>query len=362
MGASASPASTDRTWETVENKNIGIDVATLRSRLSFSFDYYIKTNDDMLVNIAVPATYGGSAPSSNQGKLETKGFELSATWRDKIGNDFKYSVSAQLSDSKNKLIELQNSDAFSEGLNNFRQGYSIYSYFGYAYDGIIKTQEQLEAYKVKFPAGGIPTRIGPGDAMFKDVDGDGKLTAFGDKTKGLSGDMVYLGNLLPRYTYSFNVTAAYKQFDFQALFQGVGKRNIQYVGAIARPNNFFWPTLEYYYGKTWSAERPDAEYPRNIPGSVGWGDVTGYNYHTSSLTMQDVSYLRAKTISIGYTLPAAIISRVRLNSARVYVSGQDLFTISKGTLGGNFDPEDGYRNERTYPFNKVYSMGLSVKF
>jgi TonB-linked SusC/RagA family outer membrane protein len=360
MGARANPASTDRTWETIENKNIGIDVATLRSRLSFSFDYYIKTNDDMLVNIAVPATYGGSAPSSNQGKLETKGFELSASWRDKIG-DFRYNVSAQLSDSKNKLVELKNSDSFSEGLNNFREGYSIYSYFGYVYDGIIKTQEQLDAYKEKFSSG-IPTRIGLGDAMYKDVDGDGKLTAFGDKTKGLSGDMVYLGNLLPRYTYSFNLGMAYKQFDFQAFFQGVGKRNIQYSGAIATPNNFFWPTLEYYYGRTWSPDRPDAEYPRDIPGSVGWGDVTGYNYHTSSLTMQNVSYLRAKTISVGYSLPSAILSRVKITSARVYVSGQDLFTISKGTLGGNFDPEDGYRNEGTYPFNRVYSIGLSIKF
>jgi TonB-linked SusC/RagA family outer membrane protein len=362
MGASASPASTERTWETIENKNIGIDVATLRSRLSFSFDYYIKTNDDMLVNIAVPATYGGSAPSSNQGKLETKGFELSAAWKDKIGDNFRYSISAQLSDSKNELVELKNSDAFSEGLNDFRQGYSIYSYFGYVYEGIIKTQEQLEAYKTTFAQGGIPTRIGLGDAMYKDVDGDGKLTAFGDKTKGLSGDMVYLGNLLPRYTYSFNISMAYKQFDFQAFFQGVGKRNVQYGGAIATPNNFFWPTLEYYYGRTWSPDRPDAQYPRDIPGSVGWGDVTGYNYHTSALTMQNAAYLRAKTISLGYTLPSAITSRVRINSARIYVSGQDLFTISKGTLGGNFDPEDGYRNEGTYPFNRVYSIGLSVKF
>jgi TonB-linked SusC/RagA family outer membrane protein len=362
MGASASPASTDRTWETVENKNVGIDVATLRSRLSFSFDYYIKTNDDMLVNIAVPATYGGTAPSSNQGKLVTKGFELSLGWKDKINDNFRYSVSAQLSDSKNKLEELRNSDNYQEGLNFVRQGYSIYSYFGYVYEGIIKTQEQLDAYKARFPQGGIPTRINLGDAMFKDVDGDGKLTAFGDKTKGQSGDMVYLGNLLPRYTYSFNITAAFKQFDFQAFFQGVGKRNLQYEGAISRPNNFFWPSLEYYYGKTWSPERPDAQYPRNIPGSVGWGDVAGYDYHTSSLTMQNVAYLRAKTISIGYNLSPDLCAKIRMSSARIYVSGQDLFTISKGTLGGNFDPEDGKRYEGTYPFNRVYSMGLSVKF
>jgi TonB-linked SusC/RagA family outer membrane protein len=357
-GAVANPASPDRTWETIGNKNIGIDAQLLGSRLSFSFDYFNKTNNDMLVAIAVPATFGAQPPSSNQGKLVTKGFETTLTWKDQI-SDFRYSVALQLSDSKNKLEELKNSDSYSEGLNFVRQGYSIYSYFGYVYEGIIQNQTQLDKYRT---LQGIPSNIAIGDVMYKDVDGDGKLTAFGDKSKGLKGDMVYLGNLLPRYTFSSTIMVGYKQFDLSVFIQGVGKRNIQYGGNIARPNTFFWPSLEYFYGKTWTPDRPDAKYPRNIPGSVGYDGLIGYDYHTSGLTMQNVAYLRFKTITLGYNLPTALANKIRMRSARIYISGQDIFTISKGTLGGNFDPEDGFRNEGTYPFNKIYSVGLNVKF
>lgn len=357
-GANANPASPDRTWETIETRNIGIDMSVFRSRLSFSFDYYNKINNDMLVNVAVPAVYGATPPSTNQGKLNTKGFETSLTWKDQI-RDFHYSVSLQLSDSRNKLVELKNTDNYAEGLNQFRQGYPIYSYFGYVYEGIIKTQKQLDDYK---QLQGIPNRIAIGDVMYKDVDGDGKLTAFGDKSKGLAGDMVYLGNLIPRYTYSSNIAVGYKQLDLQLFLQGVGKRDVVYEGNISRPNTFFWPSLSYFYGKTWSQDRPNAPYPRYLPGNLGYDDVANYDYHTSSMVLQNVAYLRFKLITVGYTLPASVLKAVKVQYARVYFSGQDLLTFSKGTLGGNFDPEDGYRNEGTYPFDKVYSLGLSVKF
>ncbi|TSJ42639.1 SusC/RagA family TonB-linked outer membrane protein [Mucilaginibacter corticis] len=357
-GAAANPASANRTWETIENKNIGLDVQILRSRLTFSFDYFNKTNNDMLVNIAVPATYGGTAPTSNQGKLATKGFETTINWKDHI-NDFRYSIAVQLSDNTNKLVALANTDSYSEGKNQFRQGYPINSYFGYVYDGIIKTQAQLDNYK---KLQGVPAHVAIGDVMYKDVDGDGKLTEFGDKSKGLNGDMVYLGNANPRYTYSSNINLGYKQFDLSIFIQGVGKRNIQYGGPLATPNAFFWPTLAYYYNKTYSAANPNAQYPRYLPGSVGFDDVRGYDYHTSSLTMQNDAYLRFKVITLSYTLPASVINAVKIKSARIYFSGQDLFTISKGTLGGNYDPEDGNMDESTYPFNKVYSLGLDIKF
>lgn len=357
-GANANPASSDRTWETITNKNIGLDLALLRSRLTFSFDYYNKVNNDMLVRVAVPATFGATPPSTNQGKLVTKGFETSLTWKDHI-NDFRYSISLQVSDSKNKLVELKNTDNYGEGLNQYRQGYAIYSYFGYVYDGIIKNQTQLDAYK---KLQGVPARIAIGDVMYKDVDGDGILTAFGDKSKGLAGDMVYLGNVTPRYSFSSNITAGYKRWDLQVFLQGVGKRDVIYEGNIGRPNTFYWPSLAYFANKTYSADRPDAEFPRYLPGNLGYDDVANYDYRPSTKTIQNVSYLRFKVITLGYNLPDALATAVKMKSARIYVSGQDLFTISKGTFGGNFDPEDGYRNEGTYPFNKVYSLGLSVKF
>lgn len=357
-GVNANPASSDRTWETITNKNIGLDLALLNSRLAFSFDYYNKINDDMLVNIAVPATFGATPPSSNQGKLVTKGFESIVTWKDKIG-DFRYSVSLQLSDSRNELVELMNTDTYREGMVRTRKGYALNSYFGYVSEGIIRTQAQLDEYK---KLQGVPARVSIGDMMYKDVDGDGKLTAFGDRSKGLDGDMIYLGNVTPRYSYSSNINLAYKQFDFQVFLQGVGKRDVIYESNISRPNTFFWPSLAYFYNKTYSADRPDAEFPRYLPGNLGWDDVGGYNYRASTKTIQNVAYLRFKVITAGYNLPDAFARAIKMKSARIYVSGQDLFTVSKGTFGGNFDPEDGYRQEGTYPFNRVYSMGLNVKF
>ncbi|WP_165877866.1 SusC/RagA family TonB-linked outer membrane protein [Pedobacter psychrotolerans] len=358
QGARSNPASADRTWETIENRNIGIDVAMMNSRLSFSFDYFNKINNDMLVAIAVPATFGGAAPSSNQGKLKTKGFEAIATWKDQAGA-FRYSVSIQLSDAQNKLLELKNTDNPQVGLNQYRQGYAMNSYFGYVFDGIIQNQAQLDSYK---KLQGIPARIGIGDAMFKDLDGDGVLTPFGDKSKGLAGDMQYLGDLTPRYTFSSNINLGWKQFDLQVFIQGVGKRDVQYQGNIATPNTFFWPSLAYYNDRTWSPSRTDAQYPRFIPGNVGYDDLRANNYRSSTLIMQSVAYLRFKVITLGYNLPDNLAKAVKLKSARLFLSGTDLFTISKGTLGGNFDPEDAFRSEGTYPFSKIYSLGLNVKF
>jgi hypothetical protein len=181
------------------------------------------------------------------------------------------------------------------------------------------------------------------------------------KAKGLNGDMVYLGNDT-HVTLSHQISPWVINSWICRYLQGVGKRDVIYEGAFATPNNFYWGSLEYFYGKTWSPERPDARYPRYLPGGVGYDDVRSYDYRASANRVENVSYLRFKVITLGYNLPKNIVSHLMVKSARIYFSGQDLFTISKGTFGGNFDPEDGYRNEGTYPFNKVYSLGLNVKF
>lgn len=357
-GATASPASTTRTWETITNKNVGIDIQILKSRLTASFDYFNKINNDMLVAVGVPATFGATPPTENQGRLITKGFDASVTWKDHIG-ELRYSISAQLSTNSDKLVSLKNSSGYTEGLNYARQGYPIDSYFGYVYNGIIQNQAQLTAYK---KLQGVPQDIQIGDVMYKDVDGDGALTEYGNPAKGQNGDMVYLGNAIPQYTYSSNISVQYKNFDLAVYVQGVGKRTVQYSGDIATPNAFYYNSLQYYFGKTWTPQNTGAQYPRYIPGSLGYDDIRNYDYHTSSLTLQNAAYLRFKTITLGYNLPTSLIEKIRMKSVRVYLSGANLFTISKGTLGGNFDPEDGTASAFTYPYYRVYSMGLDVRF
>ncbi|HRP32518.1 MAG TPA: TonB-dependent receptor [Agriterribacter sp.] len=354
-------ASESRTWETIETRNIGIDYAFLNSRLTGSFDYFIKRNNNMLVNDELPATLGGAAPSRNLGKLETKGWDFSIGWNDQIGN-FRYSVTAIVSDSKNKLLELRGNDSYGEGLIFARQGYPLNSYFGYQYDGIIKNADQLAAYK---QLGNIPSKLDLGDVMFRDVDGDGKITAFGDLAKGTKGDMVYLGSLTPRYMYSSNIGLSYKGFDLNIFIQGIGKRGGVRTGEISVPLWQVWmEPLKYFHGKTWTPENPDAKYPRIVPGSVGADEVKYWDWRYSSLRMVNLAYLRFKVLTLAYNLPQSVVQKVKMQNIRVYVSGQDLFTISKDTWNNSFSPEETWErsDEQTYPFNSVLSFGLDIKF
>jgi hypothetical protein len=250
----------------------------------------------------------------------------------------------------------------SQGLNFAHQGYSLNSYFGYEFAGIIQNAAQLAEYK---KLGGIPSNIGIGDVMYKDVDGDGKLSAYGDPTKGSKGDMVNLGSILPRYTFSANINLAYSNFDLSVILQGVGKQIDIRDGSFAVPMSaIYFQPLAYYYGKEWTPQNTQAKYPRIIPGSVGFDNLLNYNWQYSSMRVNNLAYLRIKVITLGYNLPEAFCKKLHLSSARVYVSGQDLFTFSKGTWDHSYDPEEGYQmtNEQTYPFTKVSSVGLNIKF
>ena len=360
-GAVSSIASENRTWETIEAKNVGVDFAFLNSRLTGSFEYYIKNNRNMLVNDQLPATLGGSAPTQNIGKLETKGWDFSIGWSDQIG-ELKYSISGMLSDSRNKLIELKGNDAYGEGLIHARKGYSLDSYFGYRFDGIIQNAEQLAAYK---QLGNVPANISVGDVMFSDVDGDGKITAFGDPAKGTKGDMTYLGNLLPRYVYSSNINLSYKGFDLSIFLQGIGKREGIRTGEFSYPFTSVWmQPLEYFYGKNWTPDNPGAKYPRIIPGAVGFDEVRNWNWRYSSMRMNNLAYLKLKVLTLAYNLPQSLIRKTKLQNVRVYVSGQDLVTFSKDTWNDSFNPEETWErsDEQTYPFNSVTSVGLDIKF
>jgi hypothetical protein len=283
-------------------------------------------------------------------------------WRDKI-EDFRYGISFILSDNTNKLVQLKGNDTKAEGLVTAREGYPLYSYFGYVSDGIIKTEAQLTEYKKL--GGTVPTRINLGDMMYRDLDGDGKITAFGDD--GNSGDMVYLGNRLPRYTYSSQIDLSYKNVDLNIFLQGVGKREVVRTGDFQGPIWYYWWwSMGYFHERTWTPDRLNAEFPRITEGSSGWDDIRNWNYRYSDSSHRLIStaYLRAKVITLAYRLPQPWCNKIKLQSIRVYASGQDLFTFANGTWDGNYDPEEGWNrtDEQTYPFNKTISFGIDIKF
>jgi TonB-linked SusC/RagA family outer membrane protein len=341
--------SPDRTWETIITKNIGIDATVLSSKLNFSFDYFIKRNKDMLIQVQYPSMLGAVPPMTNSGEMKTWGFETTLGWKDRVGQ-LEYSARVILSDAHDKLVNLAGEATYDAGLNAYRQGYPINTYFAYVFDGLIRTQKELDDYK---KLGGVPSDIGIGDARFKDVNGDGKISP-GDKAGDL-GDFVNLGAITPRYNYAVNLGAKYKNFDFSVFLQGVGKRTLFRVWDYAMPWSDWWrQPPQFYYGKTWNEDRQDAKYPR-----LSHGNIRYWNYQPSTLQEINGAYVRVKNIQLGYSLPQSWMRKVRMERARIYFSGQDIFELQH--VKGGWDPEAS-SSGFNYPFQRYYSFGLDLNF
>lgn len=304
----------------------------------------------MLIPVTYPSMLGAEAPYSNSGKLRTNGFELTFNWTDKIGN-VEYSAQFQLTDAVNKLVEYGGADTYKLGLNETREGYPMNSYFAYVYDGVIKDQADLDAYK---KLEGVPSNIGIGDAKFKDLNGDGKISTYGDKD-GDDGDAEYVGSTTPRYSFGLNLGAKWNNLDISVFFQGVAKRTLFREGDFAMPWSDWWRyPPQFYYGQTWNEDRPDAYYPR-----LTHGEIRHWNYQASTLQKINAAYVRLKNIQIGYTLPKGALQKLGIERTRFYVSGQDLFEIHN--VKGGWDPESD-KAGFNYPFQRYYSFGIDLTF
>lgn len=354
--------STERTWETIHTTDIGLDFSILNNRLYGSFDYFWKENKNMLILKSYPKMLGIDPPTTNDGHLKINGWEVAIGWRDRIGN-VSYSVRGSLSDAKNEMVERAGDQLIQLGLNDSPKGYPLNSYFGYEFDGIIQTEQELQEYKAHFKNGGIPGDLAVGDAKYKDLDGDGKLTTLGNGEAG-SGDVKYLGDLNPRYTFGLNLNIEYKGIDLGAFFQGVGRRTMFLEGEARMPFPQPWyQSSEYWYGKTWTAERTDAKYP-----AITSKDKRNYNYQYSTNTKHNVAYIRMKNLQVGYTIPKRYTEKIKLEKIRVYFSAEDLFEIHNAPKG--WDPEDiGIRGDGieqpsiiSYPFARNFSFGASIVF
>lgn len=354
----AGMVSTNRTWETLINKNVGVDALMLSNKLNFTFDYFIKTNKNLLIPVTYPSLLGAIPPYSNSGELKTWGFETSLGWKDMIGK-VKFSIKLIMSDAQNKVVSYGGQDNYVLGLNTLqnwwdphvREGDPLDTYYGYVFDGVIRTQEQLDNYK---KLGGVPSDIKIGDAMFKDLNGDGKISLYGDKP-GENGDVKNLGSLTPRYNFGANIDLSYKNFDIAIFAQGVAKRTIFREGDYSMPWSAWWrqPPL-FYFDKTWNEDRPNAPYPE-----LSFGSINYWNYQPSTLQQINAAYIRLKNLQFGYTFSSQLMRRLSISKARAYFSGQDLFELS-GVKGG-WDPESS-TSGFNYPFQRFYSVGIDVTF
>lgn len=327
------------TWETSTNFNLGIDISVLNNRLGLTFDWYNRDTDDILLNLEAPSLLGITPPISNAGKVRNRGWELTISWQDQINSDFSYNVSFMLSDVKNEILDLNGYKSPTSDLTARIEGEPIDALFGWETLGIADTQEKYEQYKDVMLT--YNPNFSMGDIIIKDLNGDNQIT---------EDDKTVIGNTIPRYTYSLNLGLKYKAFDFQAMFQGVGKVDGFLGRDIIEPLGSQAAMEEHYYDSFDPAHPTTGKYyPRMTLASR-------LNYANMSHWVQDASYLRLKNLQVGYTFK--FNETFPVENARLYFSGSNLFTITKYRV---FDPENGL-NTTSFPNTKVYSVGVSLTF
>lgn len=336
------------TWEKSKQFDVGLDVGMFQNRFNITFDYYVRNITNMLQQFPVPLFVGMTAPWKNAGSMRNNGWELSLSWRDRIGN-VNYYINGNLSDVKNKVIDLYGKE-YVGTTTITTEGGEYNSWYGYVADGYFQSREEIEKSPVY---GGNPKNVRPGDIKYKDISGpegkpDGKIDKY---------DRTILGNPTPRYEFGLTVGGDWKGFDFSVFFQGVGKRDIYYAGAGARAltGNY---TIYKYQMDYWTEDNRNAKFPILLEDP----NNSNPNNMVSSFWVKSGAYCRLKNLVIGYTLPAKLLNRVHLSKVRVYASAQNLFTIKDNFYEG-FDPENKVGSGAScYPLNKTFIFGLNVEF
>ncbi|MDR2148104.1 MAG: TonB-dependent receptor [Tannerella sp.] len=348
--------STDVSWETVTSTNLGVDVGLLNNRLSLTADYYWKKNDGMLAQLRVGnivGIAGAGLPYENAGVLKTWGWELSAQWRDRIG-DVSYQVGFNIDDSQNELVSYRGANVIAAGAVSRLEGYPINSLWGYQTDGFWTSRQEYLDYKTANP--GYETfnqdaKIEGGDTRYVAQGKADHKIGIGGGTPEDPGDLVLLGNTSPRYTFGINLGAQWRRFDFSMFWQGVGSREILLSNGSINPfsaENLMPWTIHLDY---WTKDNPNAYFARLVENQ-------SYNYQPSDRWLQNGAYIRLKNIQLGYTIP---IPKKIINSLRIYVVGTDVWEHTKMLKA--YDPEAGNNQDRTYyPFFRTWTFGINLTF
>ena len=401
MNASTMPAlvSASLTWERIRTTDIGLDFGFFNNQLSGSFDWFQRETLDMLApGVTLPAVLGASAPYTNQGALRTRGWELSLNWNRSFG-DFDVYATFNISDSKTTVTKWNN---ITNSLSANYSGAEYGAIWGFETDRYFtKDDFQTDANgnllkdasgRFLFKEGiadqhGLETgnfHYGPGDVKYKDLDGSGTIDG-GSGTLEDHGDVKKIGNTLPRYEYGFHLGGAWKGIDLDIFCQGVGKRDMWTVSSMVipftqAPNDIYYKGMESHnsviFDDQWNivdyVVDQSNKYPRLWPNNYGSNNVPGIgggqnNYLPQTRYLQDISYLRVKNITVGYTLPVDWTTKAYIQRARIYFSGENLFFLHRGNKGTGFDPEivttewSGANTVgRANPIQRTFSFGIQV--
>lgn len=339
--------SSSLTWETVANKNVGIDFTMLNTRLDVSFDYFIRDTKDMLMRKSYPGELGASSPQENAADLRNKGWELGINWTDRIGKNWGYRINLSLSDYETTITKYDNPTG---NINDYYVGKKVGELWGYKTIGLFQTEDELASAADQ-------TRLGTGnwalgDPHYADLNHDGVIDQ-GINTLDNHGDLIRIGNTTPRYAFGVNASVNFKRFAFNIFLQGIMKRDY-YPGFNG--NDRFYPfntynVEQYWIDDTWTPDNTDAYFARRrfVSGATAtavYGPQTRY--------LQNAGYMRIKNITLSYDVP------LKFAKMKVYVNGTNLWEISK--MYKLHDPEEVTGADPGYMFYRSYSFGLNFNF
>ena len=335
----------DLTWETTTMTDIGLDISAFNGQLTGTFDFYNKITDDILIRASIPGVFGYlEAPFTNAGIVRNRGFEAEISWKDDIGKDFTYGISANYSFVKNKVLKYQGDVATYSGQRILLEGYSIYDYYVREVE-CIATQDKID----RMLADGYifyPSTPQPGDFIYKDQQSKGEV---GYKIID-DNDRVIKGHSYPSHFFGLTLSAGWKGIDFSMMFSG--------VAGISQYLNSTWYTNVLKNGSVINKKFLDAWSPTNQDSKIPAITTNdgGRNTVANDFWLQDASYLKLRNVSVGYTLPSKWMEPF-ISRARIYFTGENLHTFTKFE---GLDPETG--SSSNYPNVARYIFGLSITF
>ena len=348
-------ANPDVKWEQTAQTDIGIDAAFFGNRLTFVADWYQKKTTGMLLSLPVPGYTGESSPTGNLGDMVNSGVELDLGYRDTYG-DFSWHVSANATYNKNALTYLGDDSSYltvsTHKLGTLSRGVvglPFPYYFGYETDGIFQTPEEVAAY-TNAEGNLIQPLATPGDVRFVDRDGDGTID---------DDDRTMIGKGMPDWTFGLNLGFEWKGIDFNMLLQGqVGAQAFN----VTRRTDLYYINLPKTILQRWTGPGTSDKYPKFEFTSVN------ENYRVSDLWVEDASFLRARNVQLGYTLPQNLTKKFFVQRLRIYAQAENLFTLTRYTGcdpevsgGGSYGTEAGI-DRGVYPQNRTFSVGVNLTF
>jgi len=335
-------------WESTYQTDIGLELGFFDDQLTIEADYYHKTTKDILIDLPVPGYLGNGVDAKityNAAEVLNHGFEYNIGWNGGSDDGFRYAINTVGTTIHNEAIKVMGSGDEGDyqpntaGTTRTAPGVPIGSFFGYVTDGVFQNMQELSAYPHL-------SNAGVGDLRFVDVDGNGVLN---------SDDRTFIGSPIPKFLYGLNLQVGYKAFDIALDFQGQTGNDIYNAKETVRPDLY---NFEQHVFNRWTAEGTSNVEPRSSAG--------GYNWQPSTRFIQDGSFLRLRNVTIGFNLPASIAQKAKMKSARLYLRGTNVFTLTDFT---GYSPEvtsatviDNGIDNGTYPVSAVYAVGLNVTF